>query len=181
MRRIKVGSSFAEDDGTGAQAGLGLAGRVERSNDGGHQGDRAADAAGVAAEDGSGRFIGRRAGQEPGREFDERGSDGNGSSGRDNATGVGRRQNAGGHPGQHREERRDAEPAVRQETVRYSHHQHSGQFRGRDQSRGFADRSGRDQVRPSRIACPVLLRGIVMRNDNYIKELFFTRAKKTSF
>lgn len=36
VRRIKVGSSSAEDDGAGAQTSLGLAGRVERSDDGGY-------------------------------------------------------------------------------------------------------------------------------------------------
>lgn len=59
VRRIKVGSSSAEDDGAGAQTGLGLAGRVERSDDGGHQRDRTADAAGVATQDGTRRIDGR--------------------------------------------------------------------------------------------------------------------------
>jgi len=53
VRRIKVDSSSAEDNGAGAQAGLGLAGRVEWSDDGRYQGDRATDAIGAATEDGS--------------------------------------------------------------------------------------------------------------------------------
>lgn len=61
VRRIKVGSSSAEDDGASAQTSLGLAGRVDRSDDGGYQRDRTADAAGVAAQDGARRIDGRGA------------------------------------------------------------------------------------------------------------------------
>lgn len=59
VRRIKVGSSSTEDDGAGAQTSLGLAGRVERSDDGGYQRDRTADAVGVAAQDGAWGINGR--------------------------------------------------------------------------------------------------------------------------
>lgn len=121
VRRIKVGSSSAEGDGTGAQAGLGLAGRVDRPDDGRHQGDRAADAVGAAAEDGPERFDGRGAR----RRESGVGRDGDGGDERCVAE-VGGRQDAGSYSGQHREKRGRAEPAVRQEAVRHSHHQYRG-------------------------------------------------------
>lgn len=110
VRRIKVGSSSAEDDGAGAQTSLGLAGRVERFDDGGYQGDRTADAAGVAAQDGARRIDGRRArGERESREnWDDDDDDNNDDTG---YSGDGKRlndvagfrccQDIGGNPGQH--------------------------------------------------------------------------------
>jgi len=111
VRRIKVGSSSAEDDGAGAQTSLGLAGRVERFDDGGYQGDRTADAAGVAAQNGARRIDGRGArGERESRENDcddddDDNDDDTGNSGDgkriNDVAGLRCCQDIGSHPGQH--------------------------------------------------------------------------------
>jgi len=98
VKRIKVGSSSAEDDGAGAQTGLGLAGRMEQSDDGRYPGDRATDTVGTSEKNGLGRLDGRRTGQRgSGRDSD---SVDNGD-GDDAAAGVGCRKDTRSHFRQH--------------------------------------------------------------------------------